>query len=100
MDLFVVLRKTGPAWDATKPARQQLYWDEHAGYIDRLYEAGKIMLAGPFPDGSGALLVVRTETEQEARTMFDGDIWVEKDMLDCGEIRRWQMFLNGFPPRQ
>jgi uncharacterized protein YciI len=96
MELFVVLRKTGPGWDKTKPVREQRYWDEHAQYIDRLYDEGKIMLAGPFPDGSGAMLVVRTETEQEARRLFDGDIWVEKDMLDRGEVKPWQMFLNGF----
>jgi nucleoside-diphosphate-sugar epimerase len=33
---------------------------------------------------------------QEARSLFDGDIWVEKDMLDRGEVKPWQMFLNGF----
>lgn len=96
METYVVLRKAGPAWVSTKPVREQPYWDEHAEFIDRLFEAGKIMLAGPFSDGNGALLIVKTETEEEAKTIFDDDPWVIQDIQDRGEVRRWQIFLNEF----
>jgi uncharacterized protein YciI len=96
MELFVVLRKSGPNWVAGKSARQQPYWDEHAEFIDRIFEAGKIMLGGPFDDGSGAMLIVRTATVQEAATIFAGDPWVLHDIMDQGEVKPWQMFLNAF----
>lgn len=96
MELFVVLLKARPSWVAGKFARQQPYWDEHAAFMDRLFEAGKILLGGPFTDGSGAMVIVRTESEQEARTIFDDDPWVLYDIQDCGEVRPWQIFLNGF----
>jgi uncharacterized protein len=94
MPLFVILRRTSTNWVTGTPAREQPFWDEHAQAIDQLYDAGKLVLAGPFTDGSGALTIVSVENEQEARTIFDNDIWVHKDMLDRGEIKPWQMFLN------
>ena len=96
MELFVLLRKVGTAWVDGRPVRQQPLWDEHAAFMDRLFEAGKVVLAGPFSDGKGALVVVRTATEQEARTIFDDDPWVKEDILDSGEPRHWQIFLNAF----
>lgn len=96
MELYVMMRTVGPAWVTGTPVRQQPLWDEHAEYIDRLYAAGKVVLAGPFSDGQGALVVVRVENEQEARHIFDGDPWVTENMLDSGEPRHWQIFLNAF----
>lgn len=93
MELYVALRHTLKNWVAEVPARQQPLWDEHAEFMDRLYAAGKVILGGPFTDGSGALVVVRVDDEAEARTIFDGDPWVREEMLDGGEIKHWQIFL-------
>ena len=96
MELFVVLRKAGPGWVAGKSAREQPYWDAHAVFMDQLFEGGKILLAGPFTDGSGAMVIVRVESEQEARTMFDEDPWTLQYIHVDGGVRPWEMFLNGF----
>ena len=98
MELFVTLRHTQKNWVAGTPARRQLLWDEHAEFMDRLYDTGKIALAGPFTDGSGALVIVRVENEQEAHTIFDDDPWVKEEMLDGGEVKHWQIFLNALNP--
>ena len=96
MQTFVVLRKAGPNWLSDRSAREQPYWTEHAQFIDRLFEAGKILLAGPFDDGSGALLIVAVENEKAAQTFFDDDPWTIQNILRKGEVKAWQIFLNGF----
>lgn len=98
MQTFVIFRKAGANRIAGKPTREQPFWDEHAEYTDRLFEAGKILLAGPYDDGSGALIIVRVENEHEAQTMFDNDPWVIEDILDRGEVKGWQIFLNAYQP--
>jgi len=96
VELFVILLRTGKNWVAGKPSREQPLWDAHASFMDRLFDTGKILLGGPFTDGSGVLVIVRAENEQEATTIFDADPWVLEEMLVGGEVKKWQMFLNGF----
>ena len=38
--LFLVFRGPGPAWVAGTPTREQPLWDEHAAFMDRLFEEG------------------------------------------------------------
>ncbi|HEX2912045.1 MAG TPA: YciI family protein [Chloroflexia bacterium] len=96
MQTFVVFRKAGSAWVPNLAARQQPYWDEHAEFMDRLFETGQILLGGPFDDGSGALLIIRVENEQAAQTIFEDDPWTVKDIQDKGEVKAWQIFLNAY----
>ncbi|TRD11102.1 hypothetical protein FGU71_04040 [Erythrobacter insulae] len=47
---------------------------EHLAYIDT--QIGKYAVAGPLKDGDmpiGSLLVIKGETEDEARAVFEGD---------------------------
>jgi uncharacterized protein YciI len=64
---FAVFRPTGSAWVQGMPVRQQPYWDEHAAFIDNLFEHGMIVLGGPYADASGALLIVEAESQVAAR---------------------------------
>jgi hypothetical protein len=68
-------------------------WNEHATFIDRLSDDGKIPLGGPVGDvdGQHAVLVVRAGSVDEARAMFADDPWtdsilgierIEQDVLD------------------
>src|SRR4051812_17439219 len=100
MNMFVVLRAPGKSWEVGKSALEQPYVDEHAEFMNRLFEAGKIMLGGPFTDGSGAMVIVRTTTEQQAHTIFDDDPWVLQTILDRGQVKPWEVFINGFTPGQ
>ena len=49
--LFVVDRPAGAEWVPGKGAREQPLWDEHAAFMDDLFERGLIALGGPFLDG-------------------------------------------------
>jgi hypothetical protein len=39
---FAVFRSPGPAWVAGTPTREQPLWNEHAMFIDNLFNAGYI----------------------------------------------------------
>jgi uncharacterized protein YciI len=99
MGLFVVFRNAGPNWVKDLSARQQPHWTEHAAFIDHLFDAGEILLAGPFDDGSGALLIIKTESEETARAIFDNDPWTGQGILRTAEVKAFQIFLNAFQKR-
>jgi uncharacterized protein YciI len=91
---FTVFRPTGSAWVQGTPVRQQPYWDEHAAFMDNLFDQGVIVLAGPYPDGSGALLIVEAESQVAVRDMFADDPWMVRDILRVGDVKEWTIFLR------
>ena len=67
--------------------------------MDGLWERGALLLAGPFTDWTGALLVLDAASADEVRRLLEPDPWVaELDVLRVGEIRPWTVFM-GEPPR-
>lgn len=92
--LFLCFKKPGSAWIVGVETRRQPLWDEHAAYIDDLFERGKIMLAGPYADWSGALVIVRAQSAEEARNLFDDDPWHEHDILRVDMVKEWTVFLD------
>jgi uncharacterized protein YciI len=95
--LFVVDRPAGSEWVAGKGAREQPLWPEHAAFMDDLFARGLIALGGPFLDGSGALVVLRTADEDQARELLAPDPWCSggRDIQGIGRIRPWTIFLDG-----
>jgi uncharacterized protein YciI len=63
--------------------------------MDDLFGRGLIELAGPMADGSGALVVVRSESPDLVRGWFDADPWTVHDILPVREVRQWTIFLDG-----
>jgi hypothetical protein len=72
--LFVV------GWVSGKGAREQPVWDEHAAFMDRLFERGR----------------ARVEDEGEARRLLEPDPWCSngRDIQGIGRIRPWTIFLD------
>jgi uncharacterized protein YciI len=91
---FAVTFIHGPNWDASRPVRQQDYWDEHAAFIDGLYADSFIRLAGPFSDDAGSLIIVEADSADEARQSFAGDPWASRGILLLDRVRRWEIFLD------
>jgi len=87
--------KPGPNWDPTKGVREQEYWDEHARFVDDLFDRGLIMLAGPFvPEGTGALVILNVETTEEAQALYANDPWAHQGILHIADARVWTIFLD------
>jgi uncharacterized protein len=91
---FVILWAHGPAWVAGKTVREQPYWTEHAEFMDRLFENGTVILGGPFTDGSGSLVVVETEQENDVETIVTNDPFVIHNIFTLSGLKQWQLFLD------
>lgn len=67
MAKFVLMVKIGDqaARDAARP--------KHREYLTQLFEAGKLLEAGPFTDGAGSLFIYEAADEAEARSFFAAD---------------------------
>ena len=92
---MVLFQRPGSGWDPGKSVREQAYWDDHARFVDALYDAGKVVLAGPFADGSGSLLVLDAESPEAARALFRNDPWALRDILVAADVKEWTIFLDG-----
>ena len=75
MTTFLVMRRVGPAWDASLPIEEQSDWPAHADYIDELVENGVVAL-GPRPHGRRVR--ASQPARRPARERIDGAIglWV------------------------
>jgi uncharacterized protein YciI len=95
MPTFIVEKRTGGAWLPGVDTRDQPLWEEHAAFIDDLFEQGSIVLAGPLADGAGAaVLVFEAESEAAIRDVLAADPWAEHDLLHVERIREWRLFLD------
>jgi uncharacterized protein YciI len=96
MPTFIVERPAGVEWLPGVGAREQPLWDEHAVFMDDLFERGYVVLGGPLEDGSGAVVVVEADTEDDVRSLLAGDPWCSggRDIQGVGRIRAWQIFLG------
>lgn len=94
-DYYLVRRARGPAWDQSRPRREQDGWDEHGAFMDELVDEGVIVLGGPVGEGDGedALLVVDLESEAAVRARLAEDPWGE-DMLRTASVEPWTVFLR------
>ncbi len=92
--LYLVFRNPGPSWVQGLTSRQQPLWDEHAVFMDRLFEQGRIVLGGPYADNSRVLLVVEARDAVEASELFRDDPWTKSSILVDSEAIEWTVFLD------
>ena len=91
---YAILMKPGSRWDPKKSAREQAYWDEHASYMDAMFETGAVILGGPFADRSGSLVIVRADSAAAARELYRDDPWTLHDVLLVDDVKEWIVFLD------
>ncbi len=96
MPTFLVERVPGGEWVEGLDTREQPLWDEHAAFMDDLFERGIVVLAGPIADGGGeALSVLEGESEAALRELLAEDPWCrDRDLLRVGRVRGWRVFLD------
>jgi len=88
---LVVVRRSGPQWDALLPLEEQSGWDAHASFMDGLVDAGFIVLGGPLADEQRVAHAVEAESEGAVRATLARDPWSEThlviDTIDPWTIR-------------
>ncbi len=94
MAFFVVLRRTGPQWDPTRPLEEQSEWPAHASFMEGLVDAGFAVLGGPLADEHRVVLAVEAESEDAVRATLALDPWSETHLL-VDTIDAWTIRLDG-----
>ena len=94
MAFFVVLRRTGPEWDASRPLEEQSGWPEHASFMDGLLDTGFVVLGGPLADEQRVVLAVEAESEDAVRATLALDPWSETHLV-VDTIDAWTIRLDG-----
>ena len=90
---LVVVRRSGPDWDATRPLEEQSDWPAHASFMDGLVDSGFIVLGGPLADEHRVAHAVEAESEEAIRATLARDPWSETH-LQIDTIDRWTIRLD------
>jgi len=91
---LVVVRRTGPQWDASRPLEEQSGWSAHAAFMDGLVDEGVIVLGGPLADEQRVVHVVEAGSEGAVRATFARDPWSETHLV-VDTIDPWTIRLDG-----
>lgn len=91
---FVVLRRTGPEWDASRSLEGQSRWTEHAAFMDELVDSGFVVLGGPLADEHRVVLVVSAESADAVRATLARDPW-DQTHLVIHSVDGWTIRLDG-----
>ncbi|TME46331.1 MAG: hypothetical protein E6I55_07500 [Chloroflexi bacterium] len=94
MMFLVVLRRSGPAWDASRPMEEQSGWPEHASFMNGLVDAGFVILGGPLDDEHRVVHVVEADSEDAIRATLARDPW-HQTHLRIDTIDAWTIRLDG-----
>ena len=83
--------------EATVPGRDE-YRPVHRDWLRDLVADGRLIVSGPYPDGSGALLIFTAEDADALRELLDKDPFAEKSLIDEVRIVEWQPVLGSLTP--
>lgn len=76
---FAIELRTGPRWDAARPAQEQAGFREHSANLRTLRQQGHIAMGARY--GEVGLIVVRAAGAAEARALFDADPTVQQQVF-------------------
>ncbi len=90
----VVLTRSGPSYDLTRPLEEQSGWAEHATYMDRLVQDGFLLLGGPLSDETHVVHVVEAGSEADVRSTLARDPWSGSHLV-IDSVDGWTIRLDG-----
>jgi hypothetical protein len=86
--LFVVIYRPGPAWQAGVPmAKQGL--GPHAAYYQQMFDRGQVHAGGGFTDGDGGMAILIAANLDEARALLAADPAITSGIF-VGELEQWR----------
>ena len=90
----VVLRRSGPRWDRSRPLEEQSGWLAHASFMDDLVETGFIVLGGPLADEDRVVHAIEADSAEAVRRTLGRDPWHGTHLL-IESIDPWTIRLDG-----
>lgn len=62
---------------------------DHRTYLSRMHAEGRLEMAGPWADDTGALLIYRAEDEAEMKAILAGDPYMKEDVAQVASLTEW-----------
>jgi hypothetical protein len=93
---LVLLRRSGPDYDHSKPLEEQSGWLEHAAFMDGLVDDGFIVLGGVLGDERRTAHAVEAASEDEIRERLARDPWSGSHLV-VDSIDPWTIRLQRLP---
>ena len=85
---------------AADPERVQAARPAHRAYLTALLDAGKLAYAGPFEDGSGALIIYECESREAAEALIAADPFQAAGVFHRHTLKAWKQVFAAETPRQ
>lgn len=100
MPIYVLVHRSGPAWEADLPYNEQPGVTEHIKFMRALEERGVLLAGGPFAEASadqpvGMAIVSAASVEEASRIAFE-DASLAAGILTV-EIREWRPRMGSWP---
>ncbi len=68
----------------------------HRSWLQERADEGRVLSAGAFADGAGALLVIRAESEEAVSAMLQQDPFFQAGAIDGMKITAWKPVIGAF----
>lgn len=93
---LVILRRSGPEYDLSRPLEEQSGWHAHASFMDGLVDDGFIVLGGVLADEMRTAHAVEAGSEEEIRERLAQDPWSGSHLM-VDSIDGWTIRLQRSP---
>jgi hypothetical protein len=90
----VVIHRSGPEYDLSRPLEEQSGWRAHADFMDDLVDAGFVVLGGPLGDEFRVVHAVEAESEADVRATLARDPWSGSHLV-VDAVEPWTIRLDG-----
>lgn len=87
--LFVIIGHDGPNGAALRPTVRP----RHLAYVGPVAASGKMIIGGPFTDGSGSLIIVDLENEAAALEFASNDPYARDGVFERVEVKPFRKVL-------
>ncbi|MFN0071788.1 MAG: YciI family protein [Chloroflexota bacterium] len=74
-------------------ARRMEVRPAHRDHLKELLDQGKLIMAGPWGDDSGAMIILNVQDETEARSIIAKDPYTHADCVTVASLRPWTPIL-------
>jgi uncharacterized protein YciI len=81
--LFVIIGHDGPQGASLRPSVRPA----HLENLRPLVERGKVIIGGPFTDGSGSLILAEFESEAAAKEFAANDPYTKQGVFERVEVK-------------
>ncbi|MEU7629181.1 YciI family protein [Nocardia sp. NPDC049220] len=77
-------------------AQRDTHRPAHRAWLSSLVESGAVLSSGPYPDGSGALLIFQSDDAATLRDLLAQDPFVRENLVDDVRAIEWRPAVGAF----